>query len=721
MNRLAAAMGLALLFAVIYVIWPAPRPGSVAPETPSTTGAEWVLRFGHNIPADSALHQASVRFAEEVQSRSGGRVRVDVYPAQQLGNDHQMVEMARAGELDIILTPTAKLSVPLPAMQYADLPFYFPSRNDLYEMLDGEPGQILLDKLRSIGLIGVTFWENGFKQFTANRPLQRPEDFAGLNMRIMKSRILMEQFRALDAHPIPIDFHATREALHDGVVDGQENPLVAIVSMGIHQEQSHLTLSNHGYMGYVFSISAAVFERLPQEIRSILIDTARELTPWERAETHRREEMLLEAIREAGVTIHRLDSEAQQAFAERTTHIADIFEPVIGADLLSRTQELLDRKYSGKGNRSIVVGLDADLSMDGGSSGLALKRGAALAIEEINVAGGVLDKRLKLRTRDHKGMPSQGVRNLSRFIDEPEVIAVITGQNSPVTTAQLQPAHEAGLPLLAAWSSATGVVENRYSPNFVFRVSANDRLVAPFMLDHLLQAYRRPAILLENSVWGRSSLKAMREALAKRGHTFAHTESFNRGETEFAPYLTRIEQSGADVIVMVTNPHEGQLIVDVLAQRTAPLPLFSHWGITGGDFWSANREALEQIDLTFFQTFSFLEPRGPASAHLASRYKERYAVSSDRKILAPAGVAHAYDLVHLLAAAIEQAGSSDRAAVRDALERLKRHDGAVKRYSPPFTPERHDALGPRDYRMARFAEDGAIIPLRPGPDDGIAP
>ncbi len=709
-NHVIASIGLILLvIAIALSVRLAGRGTSEVPlQTPSSIG--WSLRFGHNTPVDSALHQAALRFAEAVERKSAGRVRVDVFPAQQLGNDHQMVEMARAGELDIVLTPTAKMSVPVPAMQYADLPFYFPSRDDLYAMLDGEPGQMLLDRLRSIGLVGATFWENGFKHFTANRPLRRPEDFAGLKMRIMKSRLLMEQFAALGAHSIPIDFHATREALADGVVDGQENPLVAIVSMGFHEVQSDLTLSSHGYLGYVFSISAKVFEQLPPDIQRLLIATARELTPWEREETHRREEALLETIRQAGVAIHTLDAQSRRAFAEKTAAIPARFEAVIGADLLSKTEELLDRK-SGVGTERIVIGLDADLSMDAGNAGLAIKRGAMLAIEEINAAGGVLGKPLRLLARDHKGMPSQGSSNIEQFIAEPEVVAVIGGQHSPVITAELERIHQGGLPLLAAWSSATEVVENGYSPNFVFRVSANDRFTGPFIIDYLLKSYRRPAILLENNVWGRGNLENMSRSLEQHGLAFVRSEAFNRGEAEFGPYLTRIERSGADVIVIVAKPHEGALIIRELAKRPAPLPVISHWGVTGDDFWAANREALGKVDLTFFQTFSFLDNTRPVSRRLAARYLERYGAAAPRAILAPTGVAHAYDLVQLLARAIERAGTTDRGAVRDALERLEPYDGAVRHYAPAFAPTRHDALGPEDYRMARFGKDGAIVPL----------
>ncbi|MES9897458.1 MAG: DctP family TRAP transporter solute-binding subunit [Sedimenticola sp.] len=707
---------LGVLLAIVFLLWMSPKQSTEKlPQNPAQQAAQPIydLRFGHNIPATSALHLASVRFAEAVKEQTRGKVRVTVYPAQQLGNDHQMVEMARAGELDIILTPTAKMSVPVPAIQYADLPFYFPTPEDLYEMLDGEPGQMLLDKLRNIGLIGVTFWENGFKHFTGNKPLQSPEDFEGLKIRTMKSRIIMEQFKSFGAHPVPIDFHATRQALADGVVDGQENPLIAIVSMGFHEVQSDLTISNHAYLGYVFSISEKVFEKLPQDIREILVSTARELTIWEREETHRKEEALLETIRQAGVRIHTLDAAAHRRFAAKTNYIPALFEEIIGADVLSKTEELMMAKHlaTTDGKRPIIIGLDSDLSLDAKTSGLAIKRGAKLAIDEINKRGGVLGRKLALIALDHRGMPSKGTRNIEKLIANPDVAAIIGGLHSPVIMAEKETIQTGGIPFLASWSSAAEVVETTLKPSYIFRISANDRLVGPFMIDYVLNQYKRPAIMLENTAWGRGNLRHMSNRLKEKGVAFIHVEKFNRGEKNFSPLLDRINAAGADSIIMIAQPLEGQYIVNTLAQQPAPLPVISHWGITGGDFWNINKTALSKVDLAFFQTVSLLDSANEHAINLGKRYTAHYGIDSPRQIKAPTGVAHAYDIVQLMALAIEQAGTTEHAAVRSALENLPPYQGVVKRYDPVFTATDHDALTVEDYRMGKFDEDGAIIPV----------
>ena len=141
-----------------------------ATETPSQSDTVVTLNLGHDFPVTGPIHEAAVMFAQDVEKKSGGRLKIVVHPAQELGNAYAMLEMARAGTLDLLLIPTAKLSSAVPAMQYTDLPFLFPSREDAHALLDGEVGQMLLDKLHAVDLVGITFWEAGFKHFTCNKP-----------------------------------------------------------------------------------------------------------------------------------------------------------------------------------------------------------------------------------------------------------------------------------------------------------------------------------------------------------------------------------------------------------------------------------------------------------------------------------------------------------------------------------------------------------------------
>ena len=670
------------------------------------------LRFGHNTPENSALHQASLRFAEEIKRKSGGQVAINVFPAQQLGNDHQMVEMARNGELDILLTPTAKMSVPVPAMQYADLPFLFPSREDVYDMLDGEPGQILLSKLREIGLVGVTFWENGFKHFTGNVPFTSPDAFNDKKIRVMKSRIIMDQFRAFGAEPVPIDFHATRDALKDKVVDGQENPLVAIVSMGFHEVQSDLVLSEHAYLGYVFSISEKVMNSLSPEVAAMLVETAREITPWERNETRKREQEYIEKVKQAGVNVHRLSEEERQQFADKTTHIVKSFEDVIGSDVISKTEEMLLEKYgpSHDSQEQVVIGIDVDLSLDGKSAGLAIKRGAELAISEINSNGGVLGKPLVLITRNHRVTPSVSQNNLKDFIARDDLVAVIGGLHGAVIIDSIKLIQQAKIPYLLSWTASMNLVENGYEDNYIFRLSANDRLVSGFLAGKALEKNRKPAVLVENSAWGRTNAERIAEVLRQRG-VDPLTMIYNRGQESFDVELQKLLDSGSDSVVMVANFREGSRIIQQIAELDRIIPIISHWGIMGGPFFEENKHILHKVDLQFFQTFGFEGNRRPQAKHLQQAYLNAYGKQSVKEIRAATGVAHSYDLVHLLAQAINEAGSFDREKIKLMLENLSTHEGVLKRYNRPFTATDHEALDESDYYMAKMTATGQIMPV----------
>ena len=670
-----------------------------------------VLRLGHAMPGDSVLNHFAQRFAAEVLEKSDGRLKVEIFPNQQLGNNQQMIEMARSGQLEILLTPTAQLSIVTPAMQYVDLPFLFPTREDAYKMLDGTPGKMLLDQLLPIGLVGATFWDYGFKQFAANKSIDDPKDFIGLNIRVMKSRIIMEQFKALGANPIPIDFHTTYQALKDGVVDGQEMPLVGMVSMKFYEVQPYLTISNHAYLASVFCFSKEVYYSLAPDLQNILMTTAREITPLERQETSSQEDKLLRIIKEAGTKVHILTAEQRHLFQAATEHIIDEYKYLIGPKIVDLTRTLLRKKHQIQPANTIKIGLDADLSSFSPDAGEAIKRGIKLAVQEINQGGGVLGKLLAIIVRDHASLPDRGQANLKYFSQVENLVAVMGGKQSSVVLAELDIIHQQKIVLLIPWAAATSVIENGFSPNYVFRISARDELAGGFLVNRALELSPRIALLLDNNIWGRSNQQAMTESLAKKGLKPTAVEWVNRMDKNLMPQLTRIKNSGAEVILLAVAPAPGVSLVKNMAMRDLKIPLVSHWGIIGGDFWNSVHSDLNGIQLEFLQTFSFINPRSQKTREFIHRYKESYDVDSPNKILCPTGTAHAYDLVHLLAMAIKQAGSLDRSAIRDVLEQIEFHEGLVKTYAPPFTPDRHDALDQSDYFMATFDEEGGIIPV----------
>ena len=654
------------------------------------------LRFGHNIPEDSAMHVAAVKFASLVRQRSNGRLVVEIFPNQALGNDQQMVEMTRSGELDIVLTPTAKMSILAPAMQYADLPFLFPSRDDAYALLDGEVGSLLLAQLPVHGLIGITFWENGFKQFTANKPIHGPEDFAGLNIRVMASQIIFDQFKAFGANPIPIDFHQTYQALKDGVVDGQENPLVAIHTMRFHEVQSHLILSNHAYLCYVLSFSKKVYEQLPPDLQEILSAAARELASFERLETQARETMLLEDIQKAGTHVSTLSAGELLRFREATAHITEKYRHVIGDEILAKTEQYLNEKYPQLKQDGFIIGLNADLSLASSQTGLAIKRGMEMAVDEINRAGGFFGKPVRILAMDHAGIAARARQNIKRFSTIPNLLAVVGGQQSPVTLANLDLIQEQKIVYLVPWASAPEIVNNAYQPNYVFRIAAPDDMAGPLLLKKGLEISPHIGFLLENTAWGGSIRKGLTASLAARGIKPSAVESFDKEQDTMLPQLQRLVQAGAGVIVLAAEHQETATVIRDLTRISSRVPLFLLGGGIGAEFKKSMAQATVPIEVRQVQTLAVGANMSPKTKDFITQYQDRYHVDVSKNDSPVDAAAQAYDLVCLLAKGVESCDDLAPDSIVQALEQIPRHEGVVKLYSPPFTRQRHDALNEND-------------------------
>ena len=669
----------------------------------------FVFRFGHDMAESSAHHAAALALAERVALRTQGRLKITVHPNQSLGNDHEMIAMAQAGELDIILPPTAKLSTLSPAMQLTDLPFLFSSHAEAYRVLDGPPGQAMLATLGKHGLLGLAFWESGFKQLTSNHPIDSAADFHGMRFRIMRSAVLRDQFQAWGADTLVVEFGKTLQALRDKVVDGQENPLGTIYNMKFHESQAYLTLTRHGYLAQVLVFSKASLRRLPPALQDVLLDVVDEVTHEQRRQAQQLENRYLEDIRRSGILVSELTAEVRTELQSKARGVLEKHRMSIGTDIVELTLQTLDETALFD-EREIVIGLDADLAGNSALSGLAIRRGIELAMDEINADGGVLGKRLRLLTRDNSMISERGMENLRRFAAIPNLVAVVCGISSPVVLSELDFVHKHGILLLDPWAAATGIVDNGFQPNYVFRVSVRDEYAAGFLLPEALKVSDRVALLLSNNAWGRGNHQALLSELAQRGMTPLVTQWFDWGETRYAEKIDALYSAGAEVVVYVGNAIELAGFVKYLAGKPAPLPIISHWGITGANFPELAGEALNKIDLRVLQTFSFIDNPSAKAAEVARQYQRRYAANSPREIVSPTGTAHAYDLVHLLARAISKAGSTDRAAVRDAMENLAAYPGLVTTYTRPFDANRHDALGRDSFFLARY-ENGALVPL----------
>lgn len=662
------------------------------------------LNFAHHMPEISVLHQTAMRYANEIFKKTNSKVKITVFPNQILGNSQEMLELSRQGDIDILITPTAKMSIAIPSMQYADLPFLFSSNEDTYALLDGKVGDMLLRNSSNIDLLGVAFWEGGFKNFTSNKPLTKIEDFKDLKIRVMKSRIVREQFYALGANPVAIDFHETKQALKDGAVDAQENPLNAIVDMKFYEVQTDVTLSNHAFLAYVLTLSKKTILKLPLDIQNILIQTGKEIRLW-----HRQDKKHLNVIKAANLNIHELSPLEKQRFKQATSYIIKQYEDVIGSHIISKTEEYFYKKYP-KDN-IVTIGIDADLSMGAKGSGLAIKRGVELAVNEINKNGGLLGKQVVIVAKDHQGVSTQAKENIKEFIDDKNIIGVIGGKHSSIISSYTKDIQDNKLIFFSPWAAATCVTDNGYKDNYIFRVSLNDKYATNFLAQEALEKSSNPAIIVENSIWGKGALKNINLYLHSKGLQKQEGIIINRGENKFEEVFTNVLRKNYDSIIIVLNSQEAQRMITYMGSMNIKMPIISHWGIVGDSFFEANKNYLKDIDLRFIQTFSLLNNTTKESQNLAQNYFITYHKASNKKINAITGVVQAYDSVMLLAQAIQKSNSFDSRDVKNSLENLGNYDGLIKRYKNPFNKVDHDALGIEDFFMAKFDKNGNVIPL----------
>lgn len=365
--------------------------------------------------------------------------------------------------------------------------------------------------------------------------------------------------------------------------------------------------------------------------------------------------------------------------------------------------------------RPVLLGIDGEFGLENSTSAQAVELGMRAAIAEINAAGGVLHGRpLSVVIKDHRSIPARGIRNIQEFAAMPDLVAVFGGRFSPVVIEELPTLRATHTLFMAPWSAADAIVDNDMHPNYVFRLSLRDSLAMPALMQAARRrGLKRIGLLLTNTSWGRSNAVAATRAVDKLpAMQIVGTSWYNWRDTSLVDNYEHLRAAGAQAIILVANDDEAAILVREVAAlpKAQRLPILSHWGVTGGDFAGQAGPALQQVDLSVIQTFSFFR----ADPARVRRFLDSAAkVSKVRRIediASPVGAAHAYDLTHLLALAIDRAGSTDRKAVRDALEHLGTYRGLVRTYAPPFTPARHEALGPEQLLLARYRADGVLVP-----------
>ncbi len=269
------------------------------------SGKTFSLKAGHSLTEDHPYHIGLQELAKNVEERTDGKVKIEVFPLSQLGAERELTEALTLGTADMSISSTAPIANFYPEIGIVDMPFLFESREHAYKVLDGEIGQELLKGMENVGIVGLAWGENGFRHITnAKKPINKPEDLKGLKIRTQENPIHLDAFNALGAKPTPMAWTEALTALQQGVVDAQENPIVVADTYKLYEaNQKHMSLTGHLYSPAVIMFSKTVWDTLPAEYQDILKEESKKAGDQIRDLITKSDEESLEVLKEQGMEI----------------------------------------------------------------------------------------------------------------------------------------------------------------------------------------------------------------------------------------------------------------------------------------------------------------------------------------------------------------------------------------------------------------------------------
>jgi len=309
-----------------------------------------IIKFSHVVANDTPKGKAAEKFKQLAEQYTNGRVKVEIYPNSQLYKDREEMEALQRGAVQLLAPSVSKFG-PLGVREFElfDLPYLIPDAATVDRVTDGEIGKKLFARIEPKGLKGLAYWDNGFKQFSANRPLRKPEDFRGLKMRIQSSKVLEEMMRELGALPQVMAFSEVYSALQQKVVDGTENPVSNLYTQKMYEVQSNLTISNHGCLVYAVITNRKFWEGLPADIRGQLEKAMSEATRYERDIAKQENDNALAAVKASGKTqVYVLSEAERKTLREALLPVQTKFESIVGKDNLEAIRRIAVESNSKK-------------------------------------------------------------------------------------------------------------------------------------------------------------------------------------------------------------------------------------------------------------------------------------------------------------------------------------------------------------------------------------
>ena len=324
--RIKAALAALASLPIIIGVCAAIGTGSARAQAPI------IIKFSHVVAPGAPKGLAAERFRVLAEQMTRGRVKVEVYPNSQLYKDKEELEALQLGAVQMLAPSLAKFG-PLGVKEFEafDLPYIFPTKAALNAVTEGPIGRSLLRKLESKGLTGLAYWDNGFKVMSSNKPMHVPADFKGMKMRIQSSKVLDAQMRALGANPQVMAFSEVYQALQTGVVDGTENPPSNLYTQKMHEVQKHVTVSDHGYLGYAVIVNKKFWDGLPADVRTQLEVAMKDATKYANAIAQQENDKAMAAVKASGKTeIYALNDKEKAEWRKALAPVQKDMESRIG-------------------------------------------------------------------------------------------------------------------------------------------------------------------------------------------------------------------------------------------------------------------------------------------------------------------------------------------------------------------------------------------------------
>jgi C4-dicarboxylate-binding protein DctP len=295
-----------------------------------------VIKFSHVVAENTPKGKGAMKFKELAETRTKGRVKVDVYANSTLYKDGEEMQMLQLGSVQMLAPSVSKFGpLGVRAFEVFDLPYIFDDEKDLHNVTQGRIGQQLFKMLESKGIIGLAYWDNGFKEMSSNKPLKTPADFRGQKLRIQSSKVLDGQMRALGATPQVMAFSEVYQALQTGVVDGQENTWSNIYTQKFHEVQKYITVSNHGVIEYAVIVNKKFWDGLPADIRVTLDGAMKDATKYANDIAKQENDEALEKIKASGKSqIITLTPDEKKAWKKAELKVHRDNDASIGKDLI---------------------------------------------------------------------------------------------------------------------------------------------------------------------------------------------------------------------------------------------------------------------------------------------------------------------------------------------------------------------------------------------------